>query len=84
MPQQAFERYSDQVAFQGINTANRSTAVSLPANLGTTHARVVDSDQELLTELAADRRAVDRQIRKMPTSRLEELVTGLAASAPTP
>ncbi len=84
MPQEAFERYSDQVAFQGINTANRSTAVCLLADLGATYARVVDSDQQLLTELAADRRAVDRQIRKTPTSRLEELVTGLAASAPTP
>jgi cytochrome c biogenesis protein CcmG/thiol:disulfide interchange protein DsbE len=83
--QQAFERYGDQVAFQGVNTADtRSTAVSLPVDLGATHARVVDSDHELLTELAADGRVVDRQIREMSTARLEELVTGLAASAPTP
>ncbi|MDP9471210.1 MAG: hypothetical protein M3Q71_11165 [Chloroflexota bacterium] len=84
MPQEAFERYSDQVAFQGINTANRSTAVCLLAVLGATYTRVVDSDQELLTNLAADGRVVDRQIREMPTVRLEELVNGLAASAPTP
>ncbi len=84
LPQEAVERSGDQVAFQGVNTANRSTAVSLPADLGATHARVVDSDQELLTKLAADGRVVDRQIREVPTARLEELVTGLATSAPTP
>ncbi len=84
MPQETFERYGDQVAFQGVNTANPSTAVSLPADLGATYARVVGSDQELLTKLAADGRVVDRQIREMPAARLEELVTGLATSAPTP
>ncbi len=84
MPQETFERYGDRVAFQGVNTANPSTAVCLPADPGETYARVVDSDQELLTKLAADGRVVDRQLRKRPTARLEELVTGLAASAPTP
>ncbi len=84
MPQETFERYGDQVAFQGVNTANPSTAVCLPADAGATYARVVGSDQELLTKLAADGRVVDRQIREMPAARLEELVTGLATSAPTP
>ncbi|WP_100502085.1 hypothetical protein [Geodermatophilus chilensis] len=85
MLQQACERYGDQVPFQGLNTADtRSTAVSLLADLGVTYARVVDSDQELLTEPAAGGRGVDRQIGEMPAARLEELVAGLAASAPTP
>jgi cytochrome c biogenesis protein CcmG/thiol:disulfide interchange protein DsbE len=83
--QQAFERYGDQVAFQGVNAADtRSTAVPFTGDLGVTYPRVVDSDQELLTGLAADGRVVDRQIGEMPTARLEELVIGLAASAPTP
>jgi hypothetical protein len=83
--QQTCERHGDQVAYPAVNTADaRSIAVSLMADLGVTYARVVDSDQELLTEPAADGRGVDREIGEMPTARLEELVAGPAGSAPTP
>jgi cytochrome c biogenesis protein CcmG/thiol:disulfide interchange protein DsbE len=68
-----------------VSTADiRSTAVSLPADPGATYAPVVDSDRELLTRLATDGRGVDRQIAEMPAARLEKLVIGPAASAPTP
>ncbi len=85
LSQEAFERYGAQVGFQGVDTADiRSTAVSLLADLGMTYPTVVDSDRELLAGLAAGGRVVDRQIGELPAARLEELVTGLAASALTP
>lgn len=94
--QQAYERFGDRVGFLGVNTADsRSAAVSLIADLGVTYAHVVDSDKEVLTELAVpglpvtlavapDGRILDRQIGELSEARLEELVNGLAASAPAP
>jgi hypothetical protein len=83
--QQACERHGHQAAFHGLNTPDtRSIAVSLMADLRVTYARAVDSDQELLTGLATGGRVVDRQIRERPTARLEEVVIGPTASAPTP
>ena len=94
--QQAYERYGDQIGFLGVDTQDtRSAAVSFLADFGITYAHVVDADKQLLTELGAPGlpvtlavdaggRIVDRQIGQMSAARLEELVTGLAASAPTP
>ena len=94
--QQAYERYGDQIGFLGVDTQDtRSAAVSFLADFGITYAHVVDDDKQLLTELGApglpltlavdaDGRIVDRQIGQMSAARLEELATGLAASAPTP
>jgi hypothetical protein len=83
--QQACERHGDQVAFQGLNTADaRSIADSVLTDLSLTYARVVDSDQEPLAGLASGGRGVDREIDEIPTAHLEELVTGPAASTPTP
>ena len=94
--QQAYERYGDQIGFLGVDTEDtRSAAVSFLADFGITYAHVVDADKRLLTELGApglpvtlavdaDGRIVDRQIGQMSPARLEELVSRLATSAPTP
>jgi cytochrome c biogenesis protein CcmG/thiol:disulfide interchange protein DsbE len=94
--QQAHGRYDDQVGFLGADNQDpRPAAVSFLADFGITYAHAVDIDKQLLTELTApglpvplvddaDGRVIDRQIGPVSAARLEELVTGLAATAPTP
>jgi hypothetical protein len=75
--QQACERHGDQVAFQGVNTADtRSTAVSVLADLGATYAHVIDSDQKLLTDPVADGRIVPSACASSPIRRSPLLSRG--------